>query len=150
MSGKCEYCQLTGGYGELIEETPYWMIFLAPSQRYLGACVVALKRKIKDLNEVEDSEWMNFIDILRKLEYSAKLAFKPTLFNWSCFKNMAFRDEDPDPEIHWHFLPRYKDKVEFGGVTFEDPDFGYVPSTIEHRVSEGMMIKIRSAIKKNL
>lgn len=147
---ECEYCQIKGGYGELIEETPHWMIFLAPSQRYLGTCVVALKRKTHDLSDVEDTEWVNFIDILRRLENSVKLAFKPNLFNWSCFKNMAFRDEDPDPEIHWHFLPRYRYEVEFEGVTFEDPDFGYIPKPVERRVSREMMMKIKSAIKENL
>ena len=147
---KCEYCQIEGGYGELIEETACWMIFLAPSQRYLGTCVVVLKRQSQDLSEVNDEEWKDFISILRRLENSVNLAFKPTLFNWSCFKNKVFRDSNPLPEIHWHFLPRYREKVRFGGMIFEDPDFGYIPKPIKHEVPPETMEKIKSAILKNL
>lgn len=150
MAKKCEFCQVDGGYGELITETSYWMIFLAPSQRYLGTCVVALKRQVQNLSELEDEEWEDFIHVLRKLEYSVKKAFNPTLFNWSCFKNKAFRDGDPHPEIHWHFHPRYEDKVKFNGLEFEDPDFGYVPKTTKYEVPEEVMVKIKSAIGKNL
>jgi len=150
MAKSCEYCQIDGGYGKLIKETPYWMIFLAPSQRYLGTCVVALKRQCQDLSELEDEEWEDFIGILQKLEHSLKKTFNPTLFNWSCFKNKAFRDGDPNPEIHWHFHPRYQEKVQFSGLEFEDPDFGYVPKTTPYKVPEEIMLKIISAIQENL
>ncbi len=150
MNKKCEYCQIDGGYGEIIEETPYWMIFLAPSQRYLGTCVVALKRQCQNLSELNDDEWNDFILTVRRMEDSVNKAFKPTLFNWSCFKNMAFRDGNPNPEIHWHFLPRYEEKVEFSGMIFEDPDFGYIPQPITRIVTEEIMINIKTAIKKNL
>lgn len=150
MSKSCEFCKVTGGYGELLEETPYWMIFLAPSQRYLGTCVVALKRQSPNLADMSDEEWKDFIDILRRLEHGVKEAFNPTLFNWSCFKNKAFRDLEPNPEIHWHFHPRYHEKVEFEGMEFEDPDFGYVPQPVNHEVPPNMMMKIKSAILQNL
>lgn len=150
MTKRCEYCQIDGGYGKLMKETPYWMIFLAPSQRYLGTCVVALKRQAQNLSELKDEEWKDFIDLLRELEYSLKKAFNPSLFNWSCFKNKAFRDGDPNPEIHWHFHPRYQGKVKFSGLEFEDPDFGYVPKPINYEIPEKIMLKIKSAIEKNL
>ena len=95
MAKSCEYCQIDGGYGKLIKETPYWMIFLAPSQRYLGTCVVALKRQCQDLSELEDEEWEDFIGILQKLEHSLKKTFNPTLFNWSCFKIRPSEMETP-------------------------------------------------------
>ena len=150
MVSKCEYCQLDGGYGELIHETDCWKIFLAPSQRYLGTCVVVLKRQCKNLAELETCEWTDFADTVQKLEGSLDEAFKPTLYNWSCFKNASFRNENPNPEVHWHFIPRYKTKVEFAGIAFEDPDFGYIPQPIEERVSDDVMAKIRAEILKNL
>lgn len=150
MAKNCEFCQIDGGYGQLLKETSHWLIFLAPSQRYLGTCVVVLKRQARDLSDVEDEEWIEFIEILRKMEYSVKEVFNPTLFNWSCFKNKTYRDDDPTPEIHWHFHPRYQVKVEFEGMEFEDPDFGYVPQPINHVVPEEIMDKIKSAIQKNL
>ena len=150
MSDRCEYCQIAGGYGDLIEETPYWMIFLAPSQRYLGTCVVALKRQCKSLSELEDEEWKDFVLTVRRMENSVSKAFHPALYNWSCFKNAAFRTGEPKPEIHWHFLPRYHEETEFGGLTFDDPDFGYIPKPIARIIPGEVMNQIKSEIKKYL
>ena len=41
-------------YGDLITETEYWVILLAPDQRNLGTCVVALKRFEGDLAGLND------------------------------------------------------------------------------------------------
>lgn len=38
--------------------------------------------------------------------------------------NHAYREEHPNPHIHWWAVPRYKLPVTVSGVTFEDPDFG--------------------------
>ena len=56
MKLKCEYCQIPGAYGNLIQETDYWQIYLAPSQRYLGTCVLVLKRHCGNLNELENQK----------------------------------------------------------------------------------------------
>lgn len=150
MEFKCEYCQLPGAYGNLIFETEYWQIYLAPSQRYIGTCVVVLKRHCGNLKGLKPTEWREFVEIVNKLETTLKKAFNPTLFNWSCFMNLAYRDDPPNPEVHWHFIPRYKYKIEFEGVEFKDPDFGYIPRPIEHEVPENVMKKIIERIKENL
>lgn len=149
MTMKCEYCQIPGSYGELMHETDHWLIYLAPSQRFLGTCVVALKRQCGNLGELNIEEWNDFIKILNKLEAALDKAFSPTLFNWSCFMNSTFRTDSPEPEVHWHFIPRYKNKVEFEGLTFEDPDFGYIPKPNECKIPENVMEKIMNTIKKN-
>jgi len=103
MSMKCEYCWL-GVYGDLIRETENWKIYLAPNQMYLGTCVVVLKRSSRNLMDLKRGEWFDFVEIVKKLEFGLKRAFNPTLFNWSCFKNAAYRNNPPNPEIHWHFI----------------------------------------------
>lgn len=150
MAETCEYCQISGGYGKLMEETVHWLIYLAPSQRYLGTCVLALKRKSQNLRDLDDAEWRDFEDIVRRLESSIDKSFKPTLFNWSCFKNKAYREGDPHPEIHWHLIPRYKDEVKFAGREFKDPDFGFIPQPIKQEISDELMDKIKNSIKKHL
>lgn len=150
MNTNCEYCQVIGGYGKLIWGTDLWEIYLAPSQRYLGTCVVSLKRHCHDLSQVKDKEWVDFAIVVRKLEKSLEQSFHPTLYNWSCFKNSVFRSENPNPEIHWHFIPRYKDPVEFEGIIFKDPDFGYIPLPLKKDIEEEIMGKIAIKIKNHL
>lgn len=150
MTIKCEYCKISGGYGDLIYQTDYWMVFLAPSQRYLGTCVVALKRHCKNLSELENNEWADFAAIVGKLEDALDKSFTPDLYNWSCFKNATFRDENPNPEVHWHFIPRYRKEVKFMDTVFEDPDFGHIPQPVEKKVSNNIMNEIMTKIKENL
>ena len=150
MSKTCEYCHLIGGYGKFFWETDFWKIYLAPSQRYLGTCVVAIKRHCRDLSELNDQEWIDFGSVVQNLEKSVEKSFHPTLFNWSCFKNSVFRNENPDPEVHWHFIPRYKESVEYYGTQFTDPDFGFIPQPIKREIQEEIQDKIIQEIRKNL
>lgn len=150
MELKCEYCKIPGTYGDLIYEAEHWQIYLAPSQRYFGTCVVVLKRHCKNLKELKIIEWMEFAEIVDKLETTLKKAFNPTLFNWSCFMNSAYRVNPPHPQVHWHFIPRYNHEIEFEGLKFDDPDFGYIPRPIERKIPENVMKKITEEIKRNL
>jgi diadenosine tetraphosphate (Ap4A) HIT family hydrolase len=112
--------------------------------------VVAQKRGCKDLSEVELEEWADFGLIVKKLEETLKTMFKPTLFNWSCFKNATFRSENPQPEVHWHFIPRYKEEVSFGGLNFQDPDFGYIPQPITLRLPPEVHKNLKKQIETHL
>lgn len=150
MNVSCEYCQIEEGYGDLIWETTYWLIFLAPSQRYLGTCVVAQKKGCKDLSGLKKEEWSEFGLIVKRLEETLKTIFNPTLFNWSCFKNATFRQKNPKPEVHWHFIPRYKEEVVFGGLKFKDPDFGYIPQPITQRIPPQVQKNLKKKIETHL
>ncbi|WP_321422466.1 HIT family protein [uncultured Methanobacterium sp.] len=146
----CEYCQIAGGYGKLLWETSHWNVYLAPSQRYLGTCVVALKRHCRDLSQVNNEEWIDFAQVVEKLEESLTQTFQPTLYNWSCFKNSVFRNENPNPEIHWHFIPRYQEPVHFEGISFPDPDFGYIPLPKKREIPVKVMEKLARKINDNI
>ncbi|HMK54777.1 MAG TPA: HIT family protein [Methanobacteriaceae archaeon] len=150
MKNSCEYCQIDGGYGDLIWETDYWLIYLAPSQRYLGTCVVALKRHVTDLCRLKDEEWRDFAIIVRKMELSLNKLLKPTLFNWSCFKNATFRTNNPRPEIHWHLIPRYGNEIEYEGLKFKDRDFGYIPQPIKRKIPPEVYNALKNEIKADL
>jgi len=145
----CEYCG-KGTYGTIITDKLYWTVYLAPSQRYLGTCVIAINRTCSNLSELEDVEWKEFSGIVREMEYVLDKIFNPTLFNWSCFKNAAFRIENPEPQVHWHLIPRYKENTKFEGIEFEDPDFGYIPQPIKREISEDVMNKMKKVIEEYL
>ena len=69
-------------YGDIMFETPFWIIFLAPNQTNIGTCVVALKRHYGTLDGLKKEEWLDFADIVKKLEGSLKKLFNATMFNW--------------------------------------------------------------------
>jgi diadenosine tetraphosphate (Ap4A) HIT family hydrolase len=107
-----------------ISETQYWRVCLAPNQSLLGRCVIHLKRHADDLAELTKDEWDNFLNVVQRVEESVKSAFSATMFNWSCYMNHAYRENHPNPHVHWWAVPRYARVVRFAKKTFEDPHFG--------------------------
>ena len=140
-------------YGDLIFETQYWFILLAPDQKNIGTCVIVLKRHAGDLGGLNDEEWLEFSKIVKNLQYALKIAFNSTMFNWGCLMNSSYIKDNPDPHVHWHFIPRYKQIVEFEGITFEDPCFGF--STMKskqgvRKIPENVRMEIMKKINDNL
>lgn len=138
-------------YGDLLLETEYWTTFLAPNQSNIGTCVIALKRRCGTLKCLKDEEWLDFGRLVKILESSLEKAFRPVMFNWGALMNADYLVENPDPHVHWHFIPRYKEKIQFEGLTFEDKYFGSSTRTIKTReVPEDVRRKIIEKIRENI
>jgi diadenosine tetraphosphate (Ap4A) HIT family hydrolase len=137
-------------YGDYMLDTEHWVIFLAPNQSKLGTCVLALKRDEVDLAGLKKEEWGDFTRIVPKLEDTIKEVFQATMFNWGCLMNSSYLQNPPDPHVHWHFIPRYKYPVEFAGLTFDDPFFGYMKSQPSKKISLEVKESIINTIKENL
>ncbi len=137
-------------FGDYIYETQYWIIFLAPNQSNIGTCVIALKRHYGSLSGLKEEEWLDFGKTVKQLESTYKKIFKPTLFNWGALMNADYMNKKPDPHIHWHFIPRYRENVAFEGMTFEDPYFGSMHPRPIVEVPQSIRNKIIEKIKENL
>jgi len=83
-----------------------------------------LKRHAGDLVDLTEDEWNDFSDVVKHVEETIRLAFNATMFNWSCYMNLAYRENAPNPHVHWWAVPRYAQAVRFGENTFDDPHFG--------------------------
>ena len=66
---ECEYFEKLKNkeFGDLIGETTHWLIILAPDQRNLGTCVVALKREEIELSALNPDEWADLYKTVQKL-----------------------------------------------------------------------------------
>jgi len=108
----------------LLYETDTWRVVLAPNQALVGRCILHLKRHCGDLAELTADEVFDWLAIIKVMENALRTAFDATLFNVSCYMNHAYRENPPNPHIHWWFVPRYNHAVELQDWTFEDPEFG--------------------------
>lgn len=138
-----------------IFETSYWQIKLMNEQMYLGRCVVVLKRSCGDLAGLTNEETLDFLVVVRKMEGLLRKTFNATMFNWSCLMNAAYRETPPNPQVHWHFRPRYDHLVEFAGEVFKDPNFGhdyFRDSTEQGRriITLKLQAQIAEELRKNL
>ena len=147
---KCDSCQKPNN-DELIFETKFWKVIIASDQEYLGRCYVILKRHCGDLDELENSEWSDFTEVVKKLENALRKSFNATMFNWSCLMNNAYQNIPPNPHVHWHLRPRYDHKVEIEGLIFKDIEFGHHYDRIKKReISEDIKNKIVKKIRNSL
>lgn len=134
----------------IILETKYWRVVLADNQAYLGRCVIYLNRDAPALSELTKEEITDFLEIIKKLEHSIKKSFNATMFNWACLMNNAYQEENPKPHVHWHLRPRYREKVEFDDVIYEDFEFGKMyDSKRFHGIDQDTARLIISKIKAN-
>ncbi len=81
-------------------ETELWRVVLAPNQSLLGRCVVQLKRHEGDLANQAEGELREWLKVVGILEAALRSAFKPTMFNWSCYMNHSYRVQPYEPHIH--------------------------------------------------
>ncbi len=139
----------------LVYEDPTWRVVLAPNQCLLGRCVIHLKRHCGDLAEITSDEVLDWLNVVKIMETALRKAFDTTMFNWSCYMNLSYRESLPDPHIHWWIVPRYNHTVQIGSLVFEDPLFGNpydhemwrdIPKEIRHQIVE----RVQKAIKDKL
>lgn len=144
----CDICSLLP-MSDPVLETEYWVASMGPEQGYLGRAYVTLKVHKGDMAELTDDEWLDFSKVVKKLESSIKSAFNPQLFNWTCLMNNAFQHKPALPHVHWHLRPRYENTVNFDGINFVDPLFGYHYDRGQSNiVPDETLAKIVAAVKE--
>lgn len=75
--------------------------------------------------ELTIEEWLDFAEIVKKLEKAIRSAYGAQLFNWGCLMNNAFQYNPAKPHVHWHFRPRYDKTISIDGIDFVDPMFAH-------------------------
>jgi diadenosine tetraphosphate (Ap4A) HIT family hydrolase len=131
----------------LIYETPLWRAVLAPNQCLPGRCIIHLKRHCGDLAEMTPDEISEWLEVVRAMETALRRAFNSTMFNWSCYMNLSYREALPDPHIHWWAVPRYNHPVRIGDMIFLDEHFG---SPYDHGVWMEVPQEVRQLIVDQL
>ena len=84
-----------------------------------------LNRHCSSLSELNADEWLELMEIIKKLESSIKKALNADMFNWSCLMNDFYKAEKPCPHLHIHLRPRYKNAVYINKKAFYDNEFAH-------------------------
>lgn len=104
-------------------KSKYWnIIFVDWCQEFIGDCIISSsKEKLSDLT---DEEWQELGKIEKELERITKKLFNATMFNFACLMNNAYKDNEK-PHVHFHFIPRYNNKINLFNKVYRDKHFGY-------------------------
>lgn len=107
----------TFGYPEtLIKEYQHWVVLLRPKQVTIGSLVLVAKEDVVRLGELNKAAWSEFAEVCNQAEGLLKDVFKADKFNY-----LALMMKDPN--VHFHFIPRYSTPVSLEGVEYPDSDW---------------------------
>lgn len=120
----CEWCNYKDE-NWLLHKTVHWSVYLADVQDYVGRCILVLNRHCGSLSELKDTEWQELKTIIDKCEFIYKEVLGAELCNWSCLMNNFYKEATPNPHLHLHVRPRYKNAVVIHGNSYEDTEFAH-------------------------
>ena len=101
----------------------YWSVTFGEwCQEFPGYSIIGNDKK--SLSELSSDAWKELGQIEKELERVCQKLFGATMFNFACLMNNAYRDNE-EPYVHYHFTPRYKNKLNLFGKTYKDKHFGH-------------------------
>jgi len=101
----------------LIGESTYWNVVLNADQALLGRCYLLLKRPETDALALTPEEQSDMFTLATRVRKAMQSLWDPDHFNYAFLMNQT-------PQVHFHLIPRYKQRREFASGTFVDPEFG--------------------------
>ena len=107
---------------ELYKGKYFEVVFEDWCQEFPGACIISGHKE--KLSDMEPDEWLELGILEKELERVCDKVFKPTMYNFACLMNNAYRDNEK-PHVHFHFIPRYQGKRVILDKEYEDIHFGY-------------------------
>ena len=151
MDKKCDACEFLKSPKNQIIVTENWSVGIGNDQPYLGRAYATLKKHTGKISELTTDEWLDFQEIMGKLEIAYKNAFGADVINIECNMNHAFKSEPYNPHIHWHIYPRYKTAPEVGGIKFNDSLFGsHIDENKINIVSDEVVEQIISTLVEHI
>ena len=131
----------TFGYpGTLVKEYEHWVMLLRPKQTTVGTLVLVEKSEATHLGELSRESWAEFADVSRDAEAWTRQAFGAEKFNY-----LALMMKDPN--VHFHFVPRYSQPVEVGGESFADTDWPSKTELGNIELNEAQLNEIRTKLQ---
>ena len=107
---------------ELYKSKNWEIVFVDWCQEFIGDCIISCNKE--SLSDLTDEDWIELGRLEKELERISKKLFNATMFNFACLMNNAYRDNEK-PQVHYHFVPRYKNELKLFGKVYKDRHFGY-------------------------
>lgn len=105
------------GYPQnIIQEYQHWVTLLRPDQVTVGSLVLAAKSEALHLGELPAEAWAEFAKVSSDSEEMTRQAFGAEKFNYLALMMV-------DPNVHFHFVPRYSKPILVLGQEFQDVDW---------------------------
>ena len=119
----CAYCvegELVEKFGIKIAELPASKVYLFKEQSHRGRVIVARKRHVSEMIDLDRRERQAFMDDVAKVASALRMVFHPRKINYGAYG-------DTGCHLHFHLVPKYADDpFEWGGTFAMNPDRTYL------------------------
>lgn len=107
---ECVYCQKeVPGNVVFVCELPYSKVYLFKEQTHTGRCVVVEKVHHRELFELKEETLQGLITDVAAVVKAIDSLYHPDKINYGSFS-------DTMGHIHFHVVPKWKEKEEWGGT----------------------------------
>lgn len=110
----CAYCmqgELVAKFGYPVCELENSFVYIFKEQSKRGRCIVAHKKHVSELIDLSDEERDAYFAEIARVSRALHKAFHPDKVNYGAYG-------DTGCHLHFHLVPKYEGKDEWGG-TFE-------------------------------
>ena len=122
-SENCAYCvegELVEKFGIKIAELPASKVYLFREQSHRGRVIVASKRHVSEMIDLDRRERQAFMDDVAKVASALRNVFHPQKINYGAYG-------DTGCHLHFHLVPKYaNDPFEWGGTFAMNPERTYL------------------------
>ena len=119
----CAYCdegELVEKFGLKIAELPASKVYLFKEQSHRGRVIVASKRHVSEMIDLDRRERQAFMDDVAKVASALRNVFHPQKINYGAYG-------DTGCHLHFHLVPKYaNDPFEWGGTFAMNPERTYL------------------------
>ena len=150
----CSLCEelADSNHPTLILDTPPWRVVLSHYQSYAGRLFIMLRQHKASLSELSQEEWKDFTTLVPLLENANRTTLGGSPFNWLSMMNDSYKNDPPNPHVHWHMIPRYDHDVVVADHTFTDPEFAHHydasrQQKISPEVTQALIEKIKHGLE---
>ena len=98
------------------------VIFVDWCQEFPGQCIISCQKE--SLYQLTNEDWIELGILEKELERIMKKLFNATMFNFACLMNNSYKD-NVKPNVHFQFIPRYKNVETILNKKYKDKHFGY-------------------------
>jgi diadenosine tetraphosphate (Ap4A) HIT family hydrolase len=124
----------------IVYQGTFWTWSLRTPHPTLGSSILFLNKPKNSLSEISDEENVEFLKIIKIIEFTLKLEFNYSKINYFCL--MMF-----DPFVHFHIVPRYHTQYSYNNSFYIDDNYPKLPDLNNNILKNETLFLIKEILK---
>ena len=126
-------------HDSIIKEYKYWAVLFRFQQITIGSMILISTTGAQHLGDLSSEAWAEFAIVSKDVEQWTKEAFSAEKFNYLALMMK-------EPEVHFHFVPRYSQPVAINGIEFVDSDWPLATNKVAMELNQTVLDAVKNKI----